>query len=225
MADTDLLPDLIPVDIGIDLQEILDQFPLPAGVQDADMNQEEIAQALNTTVNTVAKWIRDGMPVAEQGGNGRAYVLRLSHCFAWRRAREAEIDLRAKHNRAQVSAMQASFLGFDVDDPQVQMTAQQRRDAAQADIAWSKARQLRRQLVPLEDVVDMTEALLKHVREGIEAMPDRLERELNIRPDQVAAVVRIGADILQGMHDKIAEAELHEREVEDVEVQKQLFVV
>jgi hypothetical protein len=220
MAEQD--PALLAVDVSDDLAACLARFPLPHGIHDADMNQEEIAQALNTTVTTIAKWIRqDQMPVAQPGGNGRAYVLRLSHCYAWRKAREADTDLRVKHNQTQINAMQASCLGMDIEDPQAQMTARQRREAADADAAWSKAKMLRKQLVPLSDVVDLLEAMCSRVRDGIEAMPDRLERELSLRPDQVAAVVRIGADILNAMHDKIDEAELQERDVPDAEVQTQ----
>lgn len=218
-------PDLLAVNVDPDLRSVLDRFPLPAGVQDADCNQEEIAQALNTTVNTVAKWIKqDGMPVAQAGGNGKAYVLRLSHCWAWRMARDADADLKNRHNRAQVAAMQASFLGLDLDDPQAQMTAKQRRETADADIAWSRAAHLRRQLLPLADVVDLLESVCKVMRDGIEAMPDRLERELGLRPDQVQAVVRIGNDVLQAMAEKIEEAELQERDVPDVEVQRQWVI-
>ncbi len=218
-------PELLAVEIDPELRAMLDRFPLPTGVQDADCNQEEIAQALNTTVNTVAKWIKqDGMPVAQAGGNGKAYVLRLSHCWAWRMARDADVDQKNRHNRAQVAAMQASFLGLDLDDPQAQMTAKQRRETADADIAWSRAAHLRRQLLPLADVVDLLESVCKVMRDGIEAMPDRLERELGLRPEQVQAVVRIGNDVLQTMAEKIEGAELQERDVPDVEVQKQWVI-
>lgn len=217
--------ELLPVEITPELQAMLSRFPLPSGIKDADCNQEEIAQALNTTVNTVAKWIKtEGMPVAQAGGNGKAYVLRLSHCWAWRKAREADADLKNRHNRDQIAALQASFLGLTVDDPQANMTPQQRRDAAQADIAWSKASHMRRQLVPLSDVVDLLEALFRIVREGVEALPDRLERELGLKPEQVAAVVRFGDDVLQSMSDRIEEEELSERDVPDVEVQRQWVI-
>ncbi|PTX38711.1 DNA packaging protein Nu1 [Gemmobacter caeni] len=219
------VPELIPVEVDDVLRDMLDRFPLPHGVQDADCNQEEIAQALNTTVTTVAKWIKqDGMPVVQAGGNGKAYVLRLSHCWAWRRAREADQDLRARHNKAQVVALQASFLGLEMDDPQASMTPQQRREAAMADIAWSKAAHMRRQLVPLADVVDLYEAIAKIVRDGLEALPDRLERELSLKPDQVSDVSRAGADILRAMADRIEEEELRERDVPDVEVQERWLI-
>lgn len=218
-------PPLIDVEVSDDLAKMLDQFPLPPGVQDADCNQGEIAQALNTSVNTVAKWIKtEGFPVAQQGGNGKEYVLRLSHCWAWRRAQEAAADQRSKHNRDQITALQASFLGLTIEDPNAQMTAQERREAAQADIAWSKARHLRRQLVPLADVVDLLEAVCRLVREGLEAMPDRLERELALKPEQVMIVSRTGRDVLQSVYERIDAHELREKDVPDVEVQRQWVI-
>ncbi|MBJ2150641.1 terminase small subunit [Paracoccus sp. IB05] len=213
-------PELIAVEVAPEFQEILDRFPLPHGVQDADCNQEEIAQALGTTVNTVAKWIRqDGLPVAQQGGNGKAYVLRLSHCYAWRKGREAEADLRSNHNKQQVAAMQASFLGLDIDNPQAAMSPAQRRETAMADIAWSKAAHMRRQLVPLADVLELQESIFQIVREGLKAMPDLLEREINLKPEHVAAVVRVCDDVLNKMAERVEEEELAERDVPDVEVQ------
>lgn len=223
--DQPVAPELIAVEIDEVLRDILARFPLPPGVEDADCNQEEIAQALNTTVNTVAKWIRqDGMPVAQSGGNGRAYILRLSHCWAWRRAREAEMDLRSRHNKAQVSALQASFLGLEVEDPQAAMTPAQRREAAMADIAWSKAAHMRRQLVPLSDVLELYEGIFQIVREGLKAMPDLLEREISLKPEQVGAVVTICDDVLTKMAERIDEAELAEKDVPDVDVQERWLI-
>lgn len=217
--------DLVAVEIDPDLLAILARFPLPPGIQDADCNQEEIAQALNTTVNTVAKWIRqDGMPVAQQGGNGKAYILRLSHCWAWRKARDADADVRSRHTKQQVAALQASFLGMEVDDPQAAMTPAQRRETALADIAWSKAAHMRRQLVPLSDVLDLYESIFQIVRDALKAMPDLLEREIALRPEQVGSVVRICDDVLNKMSERIEEAELRERDVADVEVQERWLI-
>lgn len=217
-------PDLIDVEVDAGLRALLDHYPLPAGVQDADMNQEEIAEALSTSVNTVSKWIRSGMPVAQQGGQGKSYILRLSHCYAWRKAREAESDLRDRHNKQQISLLQAEFLGLDVEDPVSMLSAKDRKALADADIAHSRAMQLRRQLVPLSDVVELLESIFKLVREGVEAMPDRLERELGLRPDQVSAAVRIGGDVLLSVSERIEEAELAERDIEDVEPQRQWVI-
>lgn len=222
MADLDHTVDLIAVDISDELAVLLRRFPLPPSVQDADMNQEELAAALSTTVNTLGKWIKnDGMPVAQSGGLGRPYIMRLSHCYAWKKARDAELDLRSRHNKDQISRLQAEFLGLEVDDPLSLMTPKQRRELADADIAYSRAKQLRRQLVRLEDVVDLIESLFSAMRDGIEAMPDRLERELSLRPEEVAVVQRVGSDVLTAMAERIEEAELNEKDVESVEVQTQ----
>tara|TARA_R100000789_G_scaffold18674_1_gene21460 strand:- start:4227 stop:4358 length:132 start_codon:yes stop_codon:yes gene_type:complete len=36
-------PDLMPVDISVELADLIARYPLPAGVLDADMNQTEMA--------------------------------------------------------------------------------------------------------------------------------------------------------------------------------------
>lgn len=215
---------LLPVEIDDDLAPLLRAHPLPAMVSDADMNQEEIAQAFGTTVNTVAKWIREGMPVAQVGGNGRAYVLRLSHCWAWRKSREAEAAQRSRHNEAQISLLRAEMLGVEIDSPAAQMSAKERRELAEADMRWSEAQRRRRQLVPLPDVLELLESLGKIVRDGLEAMPDRLEREIDLSPSQVSAVARIGSDLLTAWADCIEERELRDREVGEADLSENLLI-
>ncbi len=224
MADDDSAPALLDVEISDELAVLLQRYPLPAGVSDADMNQSEIAQALSTTVNTVAKWIKENMPVAREGGNGSAYVLRLSHCWAWRKGREAEVASRDRHNENQISLLRAEFLGVTVDSPAAQLTAKERRELAEADMRWSEAQRRRRQLAQVGDVLDLLESLGKIVRDGIEAMPDRLERELDLSPDHVAAVVRIGSDILTAIADRIAESELHDPDLPDADFGSGLLI-
>ncbi|WP_044008020.1 DUF1441 family protein [Ketogulonicigenium vulgare] len=222
MAD-DQTVTLVAVEVSAEFQKILADYPLPATVQDADMNQEELASALNQSVNTIAKWIRqEGMPVAQAGGNGKSYVLRLghvlrlSHCWAWLKARDADRDLRSQHNKQQAAALQAEMLGLDVSDPNAHMTPKARREMAEADLVWNKAQRERRTLVQLDEVHDLLESVLTMVRDGIEAMPDLLERELNLKPDQVAAAVAVGHDILTSLTEKIEAAELQERTVADL---------
>ncbi|MDS9468202.1 terminase small subunit [Paracoccus sp. MBLB3053] len=224
LPSQDVASDLLAVEVDAELAEKLRRFPLPAGVLDADMNQEEIAQALNTTVNTISKWIRDGMPVAQVGGNGRAYVLRLSHCWAWRNAREADLASRTRHNEAQISLLRAEFLGVDIDNPAATLSAKERRELAEADMRWSEAQRRRGQLVPLSDVVDLLESIGKIVRDGIESMPDRMERELDLSPAGVATVGRIGADILTAISDRIEEEELQGRDLADIDPGARLMI-
>lgn len=224
MSEQDELPTLLPVEIDDALAQLLHRFPLPDTILDADMNQEEIAQAFGTTVNTVAKWIRDGMPVAQVGGNGRAYVLRLSHCWAWRKGREADAAHRNRHNENQISMLRAEFLGVEVDNEAATLSGKERRELAEADIRWSAAQLNRRRLVPLDDVLELLESIGKIVRDGLESMPDRLERELDLTAVQVATVGNIGSDILTTIADRIEEAELRERDVPDVDYNARILI-
>ncbi|WP_158966239.1 terminase small subunit [Chachezhania sediminis] len=224
MTDGTEAPPLLDVAVDDDLLKLLRKYPLPAKLADTDMNQEEIGQAFDVSVNTVSKWIREGMPVAQVGGNGRAYVLRLSHCWAWRRSIEADSAARTKHNENQISMLRAELLGVEIDSQAAQLSARERRELAEADMRWSEAQRKRRQLVPLTDVLDLLEALGRIVRNGIEAMPDRLERELDLTPAQVAAVKRAGDDMLTTWADEIDEAELRERDVADAELGASLMI-
>ncbi len=70
----------------------------------------------------------------------------------------------------------------------------------------------------------MLENVFKIIRDGIESMPDRLERELGLRPEQVAMVVRISSDILQQMSEEIEAAELREKDIADVDIDHRLLV-
>lgn len=215
-------PKMMSIDFDAGLAVLLEKHPLPEGVSDADMNQSEMAAALNTSVNSISKWISsENMPVVQEGKNGKAYVLRLSHCWAWKCARDHEEHQRRAHSADQINALQASFLGLDVSDPRAALSAKERAALAQADIAHSKAMHMRRQLVQLDDVVEMIESIFSMVRDKIEAMPDVLERELSLKPAEVDKVQRIGADLLSSLGEIIEEKELSERDVEDVEVQRQ----
>ena len=208
MESTEISAGLIPVEVSDALLGMLRQFPLPPGVADADMNQEELASALSQSVNTIAKWIREEMPVARPGRNGQPYVLRLSHCFAWMRWRAVQRDERAAHNRAQAAALQAELLGLRLEDPHAHLSPKQRREMAEADLVWNKAQRERRQLVPGEDVRELLESLLSIIRDGVEAMPDRLERELQLRPEQVTAAIRVGRDVLNALTHRISAEQL-----------------
>lgn len=224
MSKQDQPPQLLPVEIDDDLAQLLRRFPLPESILDADMNQEEIARAFDVSVNTIAKWIREGMPVAQVGGNGRPYILRLSHCWAWRMAREAEADLRNRHNENQISLLRAEFLGVEIGDQAAQLSAKERRDLAEADLRWSEAQLRRRRLVQRADMVDLLESIGKIVRDGMEGMPDRLERELDLTPAQVAVVDRIGKDILTAIADRIEEEELTGRDIDDSDFGARLLI-
>lgn len=217
--------ELLHVDVTPDMQAKLDRHPLPDGVNDADMNQDELGAALGTSVNTVGKWIKEiDFPVVEPGGAGKAYVLRLSHCYAWKMDRDAREKTRAEHNQQSIMKLQAQMLGLDISDPQANMTTRERREMTEADYSWSKAQQMRKQLLKLDDVTNLYESVFKIIRDGIEGMPDRLERELSLKPEEVELVVRVGRDILNTVTERIQNSELRGKKVEEVEVSDQVVI-
>jgi len=216
---------LQPVEVDAQLSAMLDRYPLADGILDADMNQEEMAAALSTSVNTIGKWIRnEGMPVVEGGGPGRPYVLRLSHCFAWRMAVVEDERQRKEHNARQAARVQATFLNIDVEDPGAAMSTKDRKMAAEADILMNKARHMRRNLVEMHEVAELIESLMITAREGFQGFADTLERELGLTPPQVELVQRKANDALNKMADDIEQAELVERDVPEQEVQRQWTV-
>ncbi|MBN8291038.1 terminase small subunit [Rhodobacter sp. NTK016B] len=208
-------PALLPVEVGEDLAALIAAHPLPEGVEDADLNQDGVASAFNKTVNTVAKWTKDGMPFVQEGGPGKSYVYRLSHCWAWFQDRDARLKAEAAHASKQVSALQAHFLGLDVDQPEAQLSWKDRQEMARADLIYQQAARGRRSLVPLDDVVELAEALLVTAREGLSNLADRLERELGLSAAQVSAVQRAATDTIKSMRAKIERAELVERDDDD----------
>ena len=56
----------------------VDAFPLPDGVDDGVLNRGQLAEALRVSEPSITSWIRDGMPVLSQGGNGQAITFWLN---------------------------------------------------------------------------------------------------------------------------------------------------
>ena len=212
-------------EITDDLAVLLERYPLPEGMNDEPMSLDEMAQFLNLSTTSMGQLVKEpSFPVIERGGHGRPYRLRPSHCWAWNKAR-----LDADHDRQRAAARnielaQATFLGLDVEDGGEVLSAADRRKLAEADIMHNKAAQMRRQLVPLGEVLGMLESTFAVIRNGCENLPDRLERELALKPEEVAAVARAVNDTLTEMARGIEEAELAEREIGDVDLETQLLI-
>lgn len=83
---------------------------VPPSDDDALVTRRVLAVRMNVHPQTVCKWERDGMPIAERGRKGRASRYRESDCRAWFTAREeaaknaGHVDVaqeRARKERAQ----------------------------------------------------------------------------------------------------------------------------
>lgn len=183
-------------------------WPLPEGVEDTPMNRAELASYMNVSTNTIDAWIKAGLPVFEEGGNGRAYVFMLGDCCRWRHERdESENGQKLSAARA-IELRQAAFLNLEGDTLSGPMTSKERREAALADLDYNRAALQRRELCRVSDVTELIEDLFLIVREEADALPDKLERALGLGSEQVAKTVEQMDAMLKSMVRRIEESQL-----------------
>jgi phage terminase Nu1 subunit (DNA packaging protein) len=174
-----------------EIDDLVARYPLPEGVPDCVMNREELAEALATSLNTVTAWMSAGMPVDQIGGNGKAYELRLSVCWAWRQARRAEEDLRSQKVRDSQAAMRLALVGGESGDSIEALNPKERREIIAAQIEHERFSAQRKQLMQRDDVTAMLEHIFTMVRDTMEAAPDRVERVEAMPPKAVNAFVDV----------------------------------
>ncbi|WP_339109258.1 DUF1441 family protein [Thioclava sp. GXIMD4216] len=166
------------------------RFPLPEGLTDGVMNRAQLAVAFNVSENTVTKWVGQGMPVETAGQNGVSYEFQLSHCYAWRRAREQQS--RESKARGDALAMQASLAFRNLDEEQEEeeggLTAKQLREWSEAEYHRNRVAEQRGELVRAAKVSELLEDLIGVVATALGTMPDHLERDLGLGVEEVAKV-------------------------------------
>lgn len=182
---------------------LLARYQLPEGVDDADMNRGQLAQAFGVSTNTIDKWRVDGMPVEQEGTNGTSYVFRLSHCWAWREARTA--DERAVKAAGDQSAhqMRLHFLNLQEDASPVHLSATQRIAELEAELKYNKAARERRELIHTAEVEPLLASMMGAFRSGVQGLPDWAERELGLTPQQVTTMIAYCDEILNGTANQI----------------------
>lgn len=185
----------------IDIDDLLARHPLPAGVPDAVLNREELAEALGTSLNTVSAWIGSGMPVQEHGRNGKPYELRLSHCFAWNEARKKSEELRSQAARDAISSMRLALVGGRSGDSIEALDPKQRREILTAQLAHEQLEAQRNKLLQRSDVKEALDVLMSLVRDGLDVAPDRIERD---HPDLPSKAVDALVEICDGILDELA---------------------
>lgn len=200
-------------DCGIDLRplnpeeaEIVASYPLPEGVPDAILNKWQLAQALDTSDNTVTAWVREGMPVEEAGTNGRNYSFRLSLCWAWRKRRRAEEESERRHAEGALHQLKLALIG---DSPEAQrraaLSAKEYREELENDLRFSEAARRRGELIFAQDVIDTFEAVLGTVGDALDALPDRVARDLDLDGSAIELMQRICDDARLRMKTQIGE--------------------
>jgi phage terminase Nu1 subunit (DNA packaging protein) len=192
--------------LTVEEERLTESFPLPDGVPDALVNKYQLADALNVSQTTLDNWRRAGLPVEAEGTNGRSYQFRLSLCFAWSSKRSSDDDAARRHSEGAAQQLRLALIG---DDPAAQARAglspKEQREVLETEHAYMIAARRRRELIDAEEVADAFQAVFAAIRDGLDAMPDRLARELALDGAAVEAAQAICDDVLQGARAHILE--------------------
>ncbi|MEC8194725.1 MAG: terminase small subunit [Pseudomonadota bacterium] len=189
-----------------DLQETGAQTEPPR--DEPVLNRGQIALCFDVSENTIDKWIRKGMPVESKGTNGKSYQFYLSDCKAWR---NAEIESERQSQAAAdlfVQQERAKYLNVGAGSERAGMTPAQMREMAQAELLHMQAAQKRGALVHVEEMVDLMDAVFGEVRSALDGLPDWMEREFGLSPEQVERAIGYCDGVMQEMHDRLSEAHL-----------------
>lgn len=185
------------------LEVLVAEYPLPEGVEDVVMNRDELATAMAVSTNTVGQWISAGMPTLQEGGNGKAYELQLSQCWAWKQARDRNEAARMEKVKNSAAALRLALVGggsgasIDALDPR------QKREILSAQMEQERFQAHRNQLLRREDVRDLLDNLLVLFRDTLEAAPDRVERIEAMPPKAVTGLIDVLDGVLEEAENRI----------------------
>ncbi|WP_179874106.1 terminase small subunit [Rhizobium sp. L43] len=159
-----------------EIEALCKRYPLPEGVEDCVLSREELAETLETSLNTVTSWLSKGMPMVQEGGNGKAYELQLSACFAWRQAQKADEDLRSEKVKRAQAAMRLALVGGSAGETIEALDPKTRREIIAAQIEQERFQRDRNQLMRRDDVQETFEVVFGIIRDRMNAAPDIIER-------------------------------------------------
>lgn len=172
------------------------RHPLPDGVADALVNKAQLGEGLGVSQTTISAWLREGLPFEEEGTNGRAYMFRLSVAWAWREARRAEDEASRAAGNAAVEQLQMALLGGEAVAQPAGLSLMDQRKLLELEHLRAVAARDRGELIRRDEVVAGLEEVFATLRDSLDALPDRLARELGIDGGQIEAVERVCDDAL-----------------------------
>jgi phage terminase Nu1 subunit (DNA packaging protein) len=178
------------------------RFPLPDGVPDALVNKKLLASALDVSTTTIDAWLilpeDTRLPSVERGTNGRSYVFRLSVAYAWRQERDAAEDADRQLAVDAAAQLRLSLLGGSAEDQaRAVLSPRQQAEALKVENEWILAAAKRREFIRAAEVAEAFEVVFAAIRDGLDAAPDRLGRELSLGGPEVEAIQVILDDILR----------------------------
>jgi phage terminase Nu1 subunit (DNA packaging protein) len=146
----------------------------------ATVSRDRLAEIFGVHANTVALWIKNGMPVASR--KGRSSSIQIAAAIRWVRERDAaecERLLEAARSSPDLDALRARKL-----------EAESRIAEAEADLVEGRQ-------VPAADVMDKLSRVVVAIREGVLSLGPRAVQVGIIPPDQEDRLGDLGRDVLR----------------------------
>jgi phage terminase Nu1 subunit (DNA packaging protein) len=188
-----------------DLDELVARHPLPEGVPDATVNKAQLATALGASDTTLSNWLRRGLPFEEAGTNGREYKFRLSTAFAWVQAmREGEAEARRAGDEA-AAQLSLALLGDDaLDRDAATLSPGEQKRLLEVELQRLQLAREKGALIKRDEVVGAFEDTFAAIRDALDALPDRLARELGVEGRDLERIEAACDDVLAGAERAVA---------------------
>jgi phage terminase Nu1 subunit (DNA packaging protein) len=206
-----------------DIEQLCKRYPLPEGMQDCVMTREQLAYALNTTLNSITSWLNKGMPALVVGGQGSAYQLQLSACWAWRQAYKAEEDQRVDFANEMAAKMRLHLVGGSSGDSIEALDPKSRKEIYSVQIEHERFQKQRNELLERAEVQDAFAITFGIIRDEMNAAPDVIERKNALDPKSVQDLVDICDTLVVKCRDAIERYWQNRPVKEAVEEKRDLF--
>lgn len=183
--------------------------PLPEGVPDAIVNKAQLETALGVSGTTISAWLRradNPLPYETAGANGRSYEFRLSVAYAWMQAMRAEEEAAKAEGDAAAAQLSLALLGGEsAAGAPGKMSLSDQRKLLELEALRRVEAQNRHDLIRREDVVIGVEEVFAAIRDALDALPDRLARELGLEGRDLEKIETACDDVLSGAARAVSE--------------------
>lgn len=184
------------------ISEPVGRFPLPANVPDAILNKAQLETALGVSGTTISAWLRraeNPLPYETAGANGRSYQFRLSIAYAWMQAMRADEESAKAAGDAAAAQLSLALLGGEsASGATGKMSLADQRKLLELEALRRVEAQNRRDLIRRDDVVTGVEEVFAAIRDALDALPDRLARELGLEGRDLEKIEKACDDVLIG---------------------------
>lgn len=194
-----------------DIEQLKKVHPLPEGVVDVVYNREEIADALNKSAPMVDRYRKGGMPVLAAGGAGKSYQFQLSDCWAWFHGWKANLVVSEDQKTSQLSLLRHALVGDDGSEDMLALTPRQRREEYEAAKQYAETALAQGALIRRSEALMLVEGVFGVLRSQLVGMPDIMEREVGLTPEQSATMEKVAKELLASISDKLSKSNLTTR--------------